>query len=148
MNAQAVIAADPFIVVDGVVVSDPGHIPGIRSSAHHEGRPCVHLHSASPPRVVLLGWDAVSLLNFQPRFVETPAPAHASRRGDELALGFDVFAGRDCTARGPLSWWTYRLHRFQWASRAEPSQGIVAALRINDVPRRVSTPTVPIAGVL
>lgn len=134
----AAIAAPPgpaYTITDGVVVLNAGPPPGIRSRAHFGGVPCVHLDTAEPPRLLLLGWDAVARLNFQTRYVETPDPAHASRRGDQLVLAFDTVSGRCCPTRGknearPVTHrWTYQLHRFRWASSPELCSNIVAAVR-------------------
>ena len=138
----AVLAALPsfasvFAVIDGVVVvNNPGLLDPIRSSVHHQGRPCVHLDTPKPPVLLLLGWDAVAALNFQSRLVATPAPVHASRVADRLTIGVDTLSGRCCTSRGkdelarPLQHsWVYQLRRLQWAGEQDPCPGIVAALR-------------------
>ena len=129
--------ASVFEVIDGVVVvNDPDLLDPIQSSVHHQGRPCVHLDTPKPPVLLLLGWDAVAALNFQPRLVTTPAPVHASRVADRLTIGVDTLSGRCCTSRGktelarPLQHtWTYQLLRLQWAGEQHPCPGIVAALR-------------------
>lgn len=141
MTAPALAAlpsfASVFAVIDGVVVvNDPGLLDPIRSSVHHQGRPCVHLDTPKPPVLLLLAWDAVAALNFQSRLVTTPAPVHASRVADRLTIGVDTLSGRYCTSRGkdelarPLQHtWTYQLRRLQWAGEQHPCPGIVAALR-------------------
>ena len=141
MTAPALAAlpsfASVFAVIDGVVVvNNPGRLDPIRSSVHHQGRPCVHLDTPKPPVLLLLDWDAVAALNFQSRLVETPAPVHASRVADRLTIGVDTLSGRCCTSRGkdelarPLQHtWTYQLRRLQWAGEQHPCPGIVAALR-------------------
>ena len=129
--------ASVFEVIDGVVVvNGPDLLDPIQSSVHHQGRPCVHLDTPKPPALLLLGWDAVAALNFQPRLVTTPAPVHASRVADRLTIGVDTLSGRCCTSRGktelarPLQHtWTYQLLRLQWAGEQHPCPGIVAALR-------------------
>lgn len=141
MTAPALAAlpsfATVFEVIDGVVVVyGPDLLDPIRSSVHHQGRPCVHLDTPKPPVLLLLGWDAVAALNFQSRLVTTPAPVHASRTGDRLTIGVDTLSGRCCTSRGktelarPLQHsWTYLLWRLRWAGEEHPCTDVVAALR-------------------